>query len=354
MSIQCIKRETLVRLVFILFGIVVVNFFALRIQLNYKSVTTSPDEYKRLLSPKNISIFDTAENNKIDLEKITTLSAFILYRTQLYQMNKSGYIEAETLNAGPVSYDNTGVHPEFVATIRGTPTWEPDTFEDFNYWLPKHKYYVGFGTWIGVTLFYATQFVKVAIGFEGDPVAFAMVQTNLNWNKHRSWYNHTHAYPVAVLQGSAESSEGDVITMRSSGAGGSCSFVGDVKTKELQKHCGNVGTTWRIKGYTLPYLLNHTDIPVSNETFIKIDVESYEWDLIPSWIEWLKNVHSKPTMRISFHNNRRCGPQELFDKLLTFSKLYKSVWMDGKKTTLTNSFDLSNCLIRTLDFSDHE
>ena len=353
MSNSCIKRENIVRIVFILFGISVVNYFAYKSQLNSKSVKPSPDNYKRLLSPRIISVSDNANEKKIDLEKISTESALFLYRKQLGRMNKNGYIEVKTLNAGPVWYDNSHAprHHGFVEKLRGRPSWEPDTFADFNHWLPKHKYYVGFGTWIGVTLFYATQCVTNAVGFEGDPVAFAIVQTNLKWNKHRTWYNHTHVYPVAVLQGSAQKSEGDVVAMRSSSAGGSCSFVGDAKTKQW---CGNVGTSWEIKGYTLPHLLNLTDIPVSNETFIKIDVESYEWDLIPSWIEWLKNIANKPTMRISFHNDRRCGPQEMFDKLLAFSKLYKGVWMDGKKTTLSNSFNLSNCLIRTLDFSDHE
>jgi hypothetical protein len=330
-----------------------VNYFGFNSQLNSKSVKPSPEKHRGLFSPKIISTSKNAKEIKIDLAKISTESALLFYRKTLGQMNKNGYIEVKTLNAGPVSYSSSHAprHPGFLEKLRGNPTWEPDTFEDFNYWLPKHKYYVGFGTWIGVTLFYATQFVDKAIGFEGDPVAFAMVQTNLNLNKHRAWYNHTHVYPVAVLQGSSQKSAGDVITMRSSSAGGSCSFVGDAKTKQW---CGNVGTSWEIKGYTLPHLLNLTDIPVSNETFIKIDVESYEWDLIPSWVDWLKQFHTKPTMRISFHNNRRCGPQELFDKLLTFSKLYKTVWMDGKKTTLLNSFNLSNCFIRTLDFSDHE
>ena len=317
------------------------------------TVQTVPEKYSRLPSSKMITRSERERNDKINLKEISTDSALLLYRKQLAKMKKNGYFEVKTLNTGPVSYDNseTPGHSRFPDKLRGKPTWEPETFADFNHWLPKHKYYVGFGAWIGVTLFYATQFVQSAVGFEGDPVAFAMAETNLNWNTHRTWYNHTNVYPVAVLQGSAQQSEGDVITMRSSSAGGSCSFVGDPKTK---KWCGNVGTSWKIKGYTLPHLLNLTDIPASNETFIKIDVESYEWDLLPSWINWLKNIKDKPTMRVSFHNNRRCGPQELFDKLLTFSKLYKTVWMDGMKTTLLNSFNLSNCFIRTLDFSDHE
>ena len=351
MSILGIKRENLVRLVFILIGISVVTYLARNNELSFK---TLPERRVRLSWPNNISIPERQKNDILNLENISSESALVLYREQLSRMKKKGCFEVKTLNASPVSYDNseTPRHHHFLDKLQGNPTWEPETFADFNHWLPKHKYYVGFGTWIGITLFYATQFVEKSVGFEGDPVAFAMVQTNLNWNNHRHWYNHTHVYPVAVLQGSSKESEGEVITMRSSWAGGSCSFVGDFKTKAW---CGKVGTSWKIKGYTLPHLLNLTNIPSSDETYIKIDVESYEWDLIPSWVNWLKNnLQNKPTMRISFHNNRRCGPQQVFEQLITFSNLYKGVWMDGKKTTLSQSFNLTNCLIRTLVFSDHE
>ena len=349
MSILGIRRYKVIKFVVIVIGMSVVIIFAIKRVLIFQSV---PDKYRITSTSKLISRSESAKNNKIGLGNISTASALLLYHNQLTKMMQNGYIEVKTLNAGPVSYDNSEIpcYSGFLETIRDSPSWEPDTFEDFNHWLPEHKYYVGFGTWIGVTLFYATQFVKKAIGFEGDPVAFAIVQTNLNWNKNRTWYSHTHVYPVAVLQGSVQNSEGDIITMRSSTAGGSCSFVGDHKTKEW---CGNVSTSWKIKGYTLPHLLNLTSIPASNETFIKIDVESYEWDLIPSWFIWLKNIRDKPTLRVSFHNNRRCGPRALFRKLIAVSKLYKGVRMDGNRTTLSMSFNLNNCFVRTLDFSDH-
>ncbi len=56
-------------------------------------------------------------------------------------MKKNGYFEVKTLNAGPVSYDNseTQGHSRFPDKLRVSSTWEPDTFADFNHWLPKHK-----------------------------------------------------------------------------------------------------------------------------------------------------------------------------------------------------------------------
>ena len=79
-----------------------VNYFGFNSQLNSKSVKPSPESNKRLFSPKIISLSENAKPNKIDLEKISTVSAFLLYCKTLDQMNKNGYIEEKNLNDGPV------------------------------------------------------------------------------------------------------------------------------------------------------------------------------------------------------------------------------------------------------------
>ena len=89
--------------------------------------------------------------------------------------------------------------------------------------------------------------------------------------------------------------------------------------------------SWDIDGYTLQHLLNLNGIPASKETFVKIDVESYECELIPSWFNWMKNMPDKPTLFVSFHGgNVRCCSEEQYDKILSFSKLYKATWHNLK------------------------
>lgn len=261
------------------------------------------------------------------------------------------YYEVKTLNTTPVSYDKSETFPR--NNIDGSPTWEPKTYEEFNYWLPKSQYYVGFGTWIGVTLFYGTQLVKKAVGFEGDPSAYANVYSNLEGNTHRYWYNHTNVYPVAVIAGHNDT-RAKKVSMRSGGAGNSCSGMKDILTRK-DGACGNDMNkdSWDVDGYTLQHLLNVNDIPASKETFIKVDVESYECELIPSWFDWMKGLSVKPTLFVSFHgHNVRCCTKEQYDKILSFSKLFKGFWYNMKKAKPEDFFSVATCTTEVVVFSD--
>ena len=263
---------------------------------------------------------------------------------------KGDYFEVRTLNTGKVSYDKSDT---FALQIDGVPAWEPTTYKEFNYWIPKSKYYVGFGTWIGVTLFYGAQMVSKAIGFEGDPSAYASVYSNLEGNSHRAWYNHTYVYPVAVRTGHNET-QGKRVSMRSSNAGNSCSGMNEIQTRK-DNACGNNMNTdsWEIDAYTLSHLLKINKIPASKETFIKIDVESYECELIPSWFDWMKKLSSKPTLFVSFHgHNVRCCSKDQYAKMSAFSRLYKGLWHNMRKTKAKEYFNTISCTTKVLVFSD--
>ena len=287
------------------------------------------------------------------ISKITSKSAHLLYEKKIKKMQGSFY-EVKTLQTGPVSYDKAETFPKI---IQGNPRWEPETYNEFNYWLPQSKFYVGFGTWIGVTLLFSAQLVEKAIGFEGDPAAYASVHTHLEGNSHRSWYKHTHVYPVAVRAG--EDSEARQVSMNSDHEGNSCSGMKDVKTRKDNACGSNMNkVSWDIDGYTLPYLLKVNEIPASKETFIKIDVESYECELIPSWLDWLRNMTDKPTLLIAFHGgNVRCCSKEQYNKIISVSKLYKSVlYTKGNeahiKTRAEDHFNTTYCTTSAIVFTD--
>ena len=282
-----------------------------------------------------------------DLRQISSKSAYLIYQKKMKEMD-GRYYEVNTLGKGPVSYDNS---ESFPLKIDGIPTWEPQTYKEFNYWLPKSKFYVGFGTWIGVTLFYGTQFVTKAVGFEGDPSAYASVFTNLEGNKHRSWYNHTYVYPVAVREG--QDSNGKIVSMRSGKEGNSCSGMREISSRKDNGCGGNMNNAlWDIDAYSLPYLFKLNGIPASKETFIKIDVESYECELISSWFEWLQKLSDKPTLFVSFHGYVRCCSEDQYNKIQLVSNLYKRVTHYMKNTRPKHHFNIFNCSSATLVFSD--
>ena len=116
--------------------------------------------------------------------------------------------------------------------------------------------------------------------------------------------------------------------------------------------------SWDIDGYTLSYLLMVNKIPASKQTFIKIDVESYECELIPSWLDWLRTLIDKPTLLISFHGgNVRCCSEEQYSKIIAVSKLYKSVlYTKGHeahiKMRAEDHFNTSFCTTNAIVFTD--
>ena len=94
-------------------------------------------------------------------------------------------------------------------------------------------------------------------------------------------------------------------------------------------------------------------IPASKETFIKVDVESYECELIPSWFDWMNDLREKPTLFVSFHgHNVRCCTKEQYDKILSFSKLFKGFWYNMKKAKPEDFFSVATCTTEVVVFSD--
>jgi len=207
--------------------------------------------------------------------------------------------------------------------LNGEPTWEPETFNTFDTWLPKHTHYIGFGTWIGVTLFYAAQNVNYAYGFDGDPSAFAQLERNLQWNSNSFWGKKCKILPTAVIEGST--SKREMINMKSAGAGNSCSGIKDVA-------CGKVKTHWKVQGFTLPYLMKYYSIPENSSTFVKIDVESYECELLPSWFQWLSQLDNKPTLRVSLHGVyvRMCT-KEQYAVIDNIAGLYNDIYINNER-----------------------
>jgi FkbM family methyltransferase len=250
-----------------------------------------------------------------------------LYRqTKLLLGHQSS--EVTTRSAGAVTYDQ---HPHSWAakSLQGYATWEAETFASFDHWLSDERvqYHVDFGTWIGPTLLYAAQKVKRAVGFEGDPVAFAVVERNLQWNEKRPWRPNIDMYAVAVVQGQGEGFKN--IEMRSSSAGNSCSGVMSVAPCAYRKPEKMV--TWNVSAISLPAALKRLQIPATDETFVKVDVESFECELFPSWRTWLETLSRKPTLRITFHSQiRKCSDAQ-YSEISKIAALYKSLWLGGKK-----------------------
>lgn len=90
---------------------------------------------------------------------------------------------------------------------------------------------------------------------------------------------------------------------------------------------GARSVTWNVRCYTLKDIFeNYWRIPKPYEdVFVKIDVESYECKLIPSFYDWLKEERFLPKMFISFHPQIEACSEEEFEGVLRFLRLYDHV-----------------------------
>lgn len=241
--------------------------------------------------------------------------------------------EVQRVNVAPVGFNV--VNRTFWGTVNDH-SWEPATFTHYFQYLNKQTTLVDFGTWVGPTILYGSQLAGRAFGIEGDPAAYAEVKVNLKLNA--GTINNVHLQPGCVGTDEIPS------RMRSAAAGNSCSGLGQVA-------CGVPTVSWMVQCYTLPHLFSIWNIDVDSSTFVKIDIESYECKLLPSFIAWLSNRPTKPTLHIAMHAQVTPCTRNEYDAITKLALLYEYAWCG--KPLMKDGLDISEqCRIGELILSD--
>ena len=207
--------------------------------------------------------------------------------------------------------------------------WERQTLDIFDKYVnPGKTTVVDFGTWIGPTLLYHGQYSLRSFGIEADPVAFAVVEYNVDLNKKM---NLTWASRVSVDSGCI-SRQDDVgkITMKAGGVPGQS--MSGINGK-VYSDKGARSVSWEVLCYTLPDAFNNYwgIFRPYRDVFIKIDVESYECKLVPSFYDLLKDEQYLPKMYISFHPQIQSCRDDEFVGVLKFLLLYDHVKINGDR-----------------------
>ena len=299
-------------------------------QLSSDKAPSINDNYARQLS-NHIRIRGPRLKNGWDLTAASLYRNRIKVLSDHARASKDAVIEVATYPLQNVTYsgkDRVG----FLKQLLGIGDWEPDTFKIFLRHLPMCTHYIDFGTWIGPTLFFATQLVSFSLGIEADPVAFADVSFNLALNRNKKWSEHTHLLASAIGSGTDANLTPKAFMMQSADPGNSCSGVAGIGK---WNYCGdpNRKINWTVNSYTLPAIMQAYDIPSNRNTFVKVDVESFECELIPSWEHWLTGLkNDKPTLFISLHPQITSCTREQFESIERIARLFKYV---------TDPFDIS-------------
>lgn len=212
----------------------------------------------------------------------------------------------------------TNDNGDFWTKVDGDPVWEGPTFAIFQKYVTPETIVVDFGTWIGPTLLFHGQFSQHSYGIEADPVAFAVAEFNVEQNRERAWGKHMSLESACV---SAPEHVGSM-TMRGAKAPGAS--MSGITEKLARRTTG----AWTVQCYTLPSILDTWGVDlVQQHVMLKIDIESYECKLLPSFYDWLKDVNPShlPTIYITFHPEiSDCSPQE-WEAVLQVFKLYTYV-----------------------------
>lgn len=288
------------------------------------------------------------------------------YAAELSRKDKRSILDVAVYPLGNVTYFVGGLATEpnsfiadFVRGINGIGGWEPTTFKVFLKYLPSCTHYIDFGTWLGPTLFFATQLVPYALGIEGntnintntnfnnntynnkaDPVAYAYVSYNLALNRNKIWSQHTFVQGAAVGLGSDANGPPTEMNMTATEPGNSCSGVG-----KTIFNCGGKDKSkwfkWKVNAYSLPSIMHAYNIPTRRTTFIKVDIESFECALLPSWKKWfVESGNQKPTLYVSFHSQILICNDDEFTTIAEIAKLYIHVSCEkDDKTTPCFSTD---------------
>jgi len=169
--------------------------------------------------------------------------------------------------------------------------WEPHTFDVFDRYLDDRTCFIDIGGWIGSTTLYAAAKANKVLVFEPDPSAFAELETNLRLNKKLGNLQNIIAFPTAIAPQTGRVRLG----VRHEG--------GDSMSSVLLA----ASNDFEVKSLELAEVIEEHKL-WKESLFVKMDVEGFEYDIIPSLAEVVDNLTSAKFL-ISLH------PQFLLEKL---------------------------------------
>ncbi len=183
--------------------------------------------------------------------------------------------------------------------------WEPETFSVLDQYLSPEQDYLDIGAWIGPTVLYAARRARHVWCFEPDPTAFRHLAWNLDLNNIRN----VSAFGVAL------SDQFGVARMASTRG-----EPGDSTSSLL--HDADHGTD----ALTIAWEQFEAANDLSGVTLVKMDIEGAEYFVLPTLLQWLKNV--QPTVLLSLHAplldlpDRLTRTTQLLDSLSFYSEIY--------------------------------
>lgn len=279
--------------------------------LGFWIINENQDEHLTILRPQNIQI----PSNELRAE----ISGWNAKGVQLYKDQRIWLASQDSMTIripplGKITVNQESMIKRFWNKIDGHLDWEANTFAIFQKYVTNETIVVDFGSWIGPTVLYHGQLSRRSYGIEADPVAYATLEANVRLNSQ---------LPITIVPACVSAPE-DVGMMKMKGN------PGDSMSGITDKLAAHASSGWKVRCYDLPTLLVDCRISIESQAvLIKVDVESYECKLIPSFYDWLKEKKRLPILYISFHPQISDCSNEEWDAVLKVFRLYNRVSSHG-------------------------
>lgn len=165
------------------------------------------------------------------------------------------------------SFRVTDAHATFWERVnRGA--WEPQTFELFDRHISPETTVLDIGGWIGPTALYAAHRAKRVFAFEPDPVAFAVLRANRDANPQLA--------TLEVIHAAVSTNDGEIRIAPRDAPGDSGSSI----------LFADINDAWTVPARRLDTFL--AERRVTDPLFVKMDVEGYEYELLPALLAQLR------------------------------------------------------------------
>jgi len=205
--------------------------------------------------------------------------------------------------------------------------WESHTYAIFDKFLDKDHTYLDIGAWIGPTVLYGAQIAKTSYCFEPDKLAFLYLINNIKVNPELLPNIKSFEFGISDKNKTERFYVGNGSTSMSS-----------VKPNHV-----NVDSSYEILLCDMETAVTKAEIDFKQVNFIKIDIEGGEYDLIPSLLEYCKQMNHFPVLYISLHAPFLFNPiwkNNIFFKLLAYLPKQITARFENKRITdlLSNSY----------------
>jgi len=200
----------------------------------------------------------------------------------------------------------TGDRAEYWDRV-GRGEWEPHTYGVFDRFLDPDHSYIDVGAYVGATVLYGAHLARHCYALEPNPVAFSILQQNVDLNP--SLKNR-----IMLSRNCLSSTCGPVTLGNTTSLDGGDSMSSMLFT--------GAPVIWEVPGVTLKRFI--LDNRIDDCSFIKIDIEGGEFDVVPAIADYL--AERRPTVFLSVHPGFVSRPLEAVSALDGVLASYRHVY----------------------------